>query len=73
MSADTDHVAAWVEISRPVMKAFKAMIRAEGLFSGLAENGGTGIEFQCIEFVWQTENGQKQNFAYQQPTSATNQ
>ena len=31
-------VLAETAISRPVMKAFKAMIRAEGLFSGLAES-----------------------------------
>lgn len=30
-------VLAETTISRPVMKAFKAMIRAEGLFAGLAE------------------------------------
>ena len=29
-------VLAETELSRPVMKAFKAMIRAEGLFAGLA-------------------------------------
>ena len=31
-------VLAETAISRPVMKAFKAMIRAEGLFAGLAES-----------------------------------
>ena len=31
-------VLAETAISRPVMKAFKAMIRAEGLFAGLADS-----------------------------------
>ncbi len=33
-------VLAETTLSRPVMKAFKAMIRAEGLFAGLSETGG---------------------------------
>ena len=31
-------VLAETAISRPVMKAFKAMIRAEGLFAGFSED-----------------------------------
>lgn len=33
-------VLAETAISRPVMKTFKAMIRAEGLFAGLSETDG---------------------------------
>ncbi|MBS1129684.1 MAG: hypothetical protein H6R16_686 [Proteobacteria bacterium] len=35
-------VLAETAISRPVMKAFKAMIRANGLFAGQAEEAGEG-------------------------------
>lgn len=36
-------VLAETTISRPVMKAFKAMIRQEGLFDGMAEEGNASV------------------------------
>ena len=43
-------VLAETELSRPVMKAFKAMIRAEGLFAGLALLAGyfLGLKLRCL-------------------------